>query len=300
MRKWLCFSHGSVAPHWRTTLITKIDWLSFTLTLGEGEPFPSHRMFKAVLNACYDFHNVVGQVLFAGEDFEQRKGRPPYSLGYARADAGCYIFCHPTLPHFLVEITGRGCDKLAGDERASAFLGKVAEHLTRLDVASDMLCETSPLVFAEARDAGRFKSHSEFVSATGTTCYVGSRTSDRYARVYRYNAPHERAHLLRAEHVLKAEQAKATAQAILANGLPAVTVALGRAFGWHGLDWTPDDVSEAEIAVWRPEMHSGKTLFWLNNAVAPAMLKLCREQKFDAAQWLQDNVISKLPASGNL
>lgn len=281
-------------------MITKIDWLSFTLPIGQGEPLAPHRMVQYISEALYDFSPVVFEGIFGDYSYEQRKGRPPYSIGYARSDAGCYIFCHPLLPHFLIELTGQGCDALSTRVNPLEFLRGVSSRLTRIDVASDMLCDTDPLAFAALRNEGRFKSHSEFVSETGITAYVGSRTSNRYARVYRYNPPHERAHLLRAEHVLKAEDAKATALSILESGLPAVTVALGNAFGWTHASWTPQAVERAEIAVWRPERHSGKTMYWLNAAVAPALVKLCRESGFDAEAWLRDNVLTKLASSDKL
>lgn len=281
-------------------MITKIDWLSFTLSIGQGEPIAAHRMVENIATTVYDFSPVVFAGIFGDYKYEQRKGRAPYSIGYSRSDAGCYIFCHPVLPHFLIELTGQGCSSLARNCDPLEFLGAVQSRLTRIDIASDMLCDTNPIVFAEARNLGRFKSHSEFVSETGTTAYVGSRTSNRYARVYRYNLPHERAHLLRAEHVLKAEDAKATALSILADGLPAVTVALGQAFGWSHVDWTPNNVEAAEIAVWRPERHSGKTMFWLNSAVAPALIRLAKDTGFDVQAWLEQEVLTKLKSDDNL
>jgi len=275
-------------------LITKIDWLSFTLPIGEGEPIAPRRMVENIATTVYDFSPVVFAGIFGDHKYEQRKGRAPYSIGYGRSDAGCYIFCHPVLPHFLIELTGQGCSALSNDCDPLEFLRAVAPRLTRIDIASDMLCNTNPLEFAALRNDGRFKSHSEFVSESGTTAYVGSRTSNRYARVYRYNPPHERAHLLRAEHVLKAEDAKATAHQILSAGLPAVTVALGEAFGWTHADWTPKDVQAAELKAWRPERHAGKTLFWLNCAVAPALVRLARETGFDVQEWLKAEVLTKL------
>jgi hypothetical protein len=281
-------------------LITKIDWLSFTLPIGDGEEIAAHRMVENIATTVYDFSPVVFAGIFGDYKYEKRKGRAPYSTGYARSDAGCYIFCHPVLPHFLIELTGQGCSTLSHNCDPLEFLRAVQPRLTRIDVASDMLCDTNPLEFAALRDQGRFKSHSEFVSETGTTAYVGSRTSNRYARVYRYNHPHERAHLLRAEHVLKAEDAKASAQSILDNGLASVTVALGSAFGWTHASWTPQDVKAAEIAVWRPERHAGKTLFWLNSAVAPALIRLAKETGFDVQAWLAEEVLTKLNPDDNL
>ena len=275
-------------------MYTKIDWLSIVLPIGQGEPLPSHHMFNAMLEACYNVSFEFGKCIFAGRDFEPKKGRAPYNRSFARDDSGCYLFCNPVLPHFLIELTGKGCDALSVDPDAFKFLGSAQPYLSRIDIAADMLCDTNPLEFAAARDAKRFKTHSEFVSSSGTTCYIGSRESNRYARVYRYNAPHERAHLLRAEMVMRHEDARSTAYSVLQDGLPAVTVALGRAFGWKHADWQPDKVTPAELAVWRPERHSGKTMFWLNSAVAPAILKLCKETGFDATAWLRDNVLSKL------
>lgn len=275
-------------------MYTKIDWLSIVLPIGQGEPLPSHHMFDAMLEACNTLSPIVRKCLFSGHHFEPKKGRAPYNRSFARDDSGCYLFCNPVLPHFLIELTGKGCDALSTDADAFKFLGSVQPNLSRIDVASDMLCDTDPITFAHERNAKRFKTHSEFVSSSGKTAYIGSRESNRYARVYRYNPPHERAHLLRAEHVMRHEDARSTAYSILQDGLPAVTVALGAAFGWTNASWTPESVTAAELAVWRPERHSGKTLFWLNSAVAPALVKLCRETGLDATQWLQDNVLSKL------
>lgn len=280
-------------------MLTKIDWLSFSLPIGEGNPLPSHRMADYVAQAVSDFSPVVFDVLFTGYEFEQRKGRAPYSIGWARNDNGVFIFAHPNLPHLLIEVTGKGCDAVSQTTQETEFVIAVQPRLTRIDIASDMLCETNPLDFAALRDVGRFKSHSEFVSESGTTAYVGSRTSDRYARVYRYNPPHERAHLLRAEHVLKGQQAKLTALAVLQQGLPAVTVALGVSFGWSHPSWTPDDVGTAILEVWRPERHAGKTMFWLNSAVAPAMRKLLREADFDPVAWIYENVVNYKPTDNS-
>jgi hypothetical protein len=275
-------------------MITKVDWVSFSFPVGHGEAIAPHHLLETILGDFYDFAPTAFNEITKGYEWEQRKGRAPYSVGFIRSDNGCSLFAHPNLSHALVELTGRGCESAATLGTLNLILGETASRLTRIDIASDMLTETSPLTFAPLRDAKRFKSHSEFVSESGTTCYVGSRTSDRYARVYRYNAPHERAHLLRCEHVLKAEQARSTALAVIHDGLQAVAKTLGEAFGWSHTDWEPDSDASAEIPVWRPERKEGKTLFWLNDTVAKTLIRLHKEGVLDATQWLRHNVLSQL------
>jgi len=240
-----------------------------------------------------DFSTLVADGLLRGKDFEPTKGRAPYSMGFARSDHGLYIYAHPNLSHVLFEFTGQGCDSLKSDDNPLGILEALADRLTRIDIACDMLTEVRPTEFVSKRDAGRFKTHSEFVSDTGETCYVGSRSSARYARVYRYNAPHERSHLLRVEHVCKGKDAGLTAKAILANGIARTTVALGAAYGWSHSAWQTENVTAAELSTWRPERHAGKSLFWLNASVAPAIKRLVREHGFDARAWI-DTVLGEV------
>lgn len=271
-------------------MITRIDWLSFTLKTDgyEGIQWSSwDDMLAHIIRA------EVGEgseFMHFEENWELGAGRTPYAHSYRRHDNGISIFFHPNLKHFLIEVTGRGCERIMSEGGEKTFLEGVRSRLTRIDVATDILCDVSPLEFSAQREEGRFKSHSEFVSESGTTCYIGSRTSDRYARVYRYNAPHERSHLLRVEVVVKAENAKRCADAILTDGLDAVTVNFGLAFGWKHPVWAPDDIHPAELRMWRPERHEGKTLFWLSKTIAPLLVRLHAEGSLDAGQWFRENV----------
>jgi Uri superfamily endonuclease len=169
-------------------------------------------------------------------------------------------------------------------------LEAVAPHLTRLDIACDILTETRPLDFVTKRNPGRFKSHSEVFSESGETCYVGSKQSNRYARVYRYNAPHERAHLLRVEYVIRAEDAVLTANALLQSGQDAVAKSLGRQYGWYHEDWNVEDTSDARLVAYRPDRREGKTLYWLNDTIAPLLVRLAREGIIDPDLWFYENV----------
>lgn len=275
-------------------MLTKIDWISFTVrrVVEEGDTERSALgqgwdALEELWEDCYNALNVT-------HDWTWQKGRKPYAASYRSPDNGVAIFVHPRLDHILFEISGRGCDTLAKYEHAEAFLESIAGRLTRLDVAVDMHTDTSPTDFLAEREMKRFKSSGIQTSESGITCYIGSRTSNRYACVYRYNPPHERSHLLRSEFRMKAEDAEYCARAILAEGLPAVAKTLGDQFGWRHPDWQPDAEDAAILRVWRPERGAGKTLFWLADTIAPLLVKLHNEGSINLHSWLAENVLPSL------
>lgn len=277
-----------------------IDWLSFTgkRTVGDGDT--EQKALADVFTYLDEIDPVILDVMNVTDDWKWDNGRKPYRASFRRPDFGMSIYVHPNLPHFLIEITGKGCASLGEDYRAPRFLEKISERLTRLDLACDMLTDTRPLDFVAQRVEGRFKAHSEVVSETGETCYIGSRSSNRYARVYRYNEPHERAHLLRVEYVVKAEDAKLTAQAIIKHDPYIIAKSLGEQYGWKHPVWSVDAPTEDELRAYRPERRQGKTLFWLNDTVAKLIVKLHREGTIDASEWFATNVLHNLEGNDTL
>lgn len=276
-------------------MLTKIDWISFSFPADFPEGLTNAQLFHRMDLFLANLHGLLPDLLDLRHFTLSDKGRAPYKYSYRHPSNSIVVFFGVGVPHALVEISGQGCDWLEGNGQLLNVLALCKKRLTRLDIATDILTAITPLEFVAQREETRFRTHSEFVSETGTTCYIGSRTSNRYARVYRYNPPHERAHLLRIEYVVKAEDAKATAQAVLESNASATANALGDAFGWQHSVYDTDAPETPEIAVWRAERHEGKTLYWLADTVAPLLVRLQREGILDATQWLHDNVLSKLP-----
>lgn len=274
-------------------MLCKIDWISFSIPMDTSKMEVEQDAPAEVINSLERLHADLPEWLALGEEFEARNGRAPYRTSWARHDDGLRIFTHPALSHALVEITGRGCDALQDLSKTNDVLKAVAGRVTRLDLACDILTTTQPKDFAEERHVGRFKSHSYVTSESGSTFYVGAKTSDRYCRVYRYNEPHERSPLLRVEYVIKAETAKLMVGSILEQSIRPVVASLGDTFGWLHNDWRMTD-ERAELAVYRPDRKSGKTLFWLSDTVAPLLVRLAKEGVLDVTQWFDENVQSRL------
>jgi DNA relaxase NicK len=129
--------------------------------------------------------------------------RRPYRTGVF-FDNGWRVFWggHTNI---LVEITGRGCAAINPLTYLANLLQLQHDRLrllriTRLDIAEDYQTDLSP--FDAVTQWGindRIKTRNVHNSQSGQTFYVGSRRSDRFVRVYRYNEPHPRADSLRVE-----------------------------------------------------------------------------------------------------
>jgi len=255
---------------------THVDWLTFTIPMvyfgAEGDAYANaiQAGFKDMFGA------ELRGMAFGGEWERQERSRAPYTDAWVMKGQGVTLFASPNLTHACIEISGQGCEMLLDPENT---LGKVIfaakERVTRIDVAVDIETAVRPLEFVGEVKHERMRTSGHVVSDTGETCYVGSQKSERYARVYRYNAPHPRAHLLRVEHVYRKDYAKKVASAISENGMESIARASGDAFGWSHSIWQTDVVDSADISVTRERGNAGSTVYWLVNSVAPAFRRLC-------------------------
>lgn len=260
---------------------SKIDWLSISLPYSSvvSPDFDSGKpKFRS------EVQNEMPHIaawINSFDDFKQGKGRKIFSHSAHSSIGGFTVYWNPTRPFSLVEFTGTGCKMLRQHEELARFINLYKDMLTRIDIASDLECDTAPKAFAELRNTKRFKSYCEISSETGETYYVGSQKSDRYCRVYRYSAPHPRSALLRVEFVLRDNDAKQFAHSLQMSRLSSLVSALGNTFGFTHSSWT-EKRSDAPLKGYPRETGQGKTERWLLTQVLPAIEKLL-ENDGDAA-----------------
>jgi len=272
---------------------THIDWLTFTLTLryeGEG----SEAYACAIRNGFVDaFGTVLADRVFAGNFTLKDRSRAPYKHAYADTLLGISVFASPTLTHFCVEISGQGCERLIELGAMNEVLTAIHKRCTRIDIACDIETQVRPTEFIECLTHERMRASGYQKSETGETCYVGSQKSDRYARVYRYNAPHPRSHLLRVEHVFRRENAKSVAVQCCSHDMENIAIAAGKAFGWKHPIWVTSEYGSLDISATRERGRTGNTVFWLVNQCAPAFKKLVQTGAIrNAEEFLQTYFMS--------
>jgi len=255
---------------------THIDWLTFTIPM----------VYFGVEDDAYadaiaqGFADIFGWKLrasvFGGAWEKQERSRAPYVDAWVQPEGGVTLFASPNLIHACIEISGQGCERLLVDGLLDNVLSCCKDRVTRIDIACDIETNISPLEFVGKVSHKKMRTSGHVLSDTGETCYVGSQKSDRYARVYRYNPPHPRSHLLRVEHVYRKDYAKKVAAECANVPVDSMAMAAGRAMGWNHPVWQPSISDNIDISIVRERGNAGNTIFWMVNSVAPAFKRLCQ------------------------
>jgi len=242
------------------------DWLTFTI---KKPPFDDKLVAFEAAHSMMLLHFPELKVHHTPDGIS----RKPYS-GALRLGIGGQVMFGESLNHFCVEIHGKGCRNLEErDEFYSVATRaiKMSLNITRFDLAVDFQTDLDPEEFIERRSA-RYKSTGVMESETGKTCYVGSPKSTKRARVYRYYPPHERAHLMRVEMVMRKPDAQAALRVYLDTSPEECAAQLGNNFEWGHDMW--DLSSRDKIKSWRPDRGKASTLRWLRTQVIPALRTL--------------------------
>lgn len=265
-----------------------LDWLSFAVPFyGDKAPrtLPVGSVEQVLKDRCGE--EFVAKVLH-DQNWQNRRGRRPYSDGYANDEIGVYVWGGGHM-NFLIEFTGKGCQKLREFGLQSVVLLGLYNFATRLDVAIDIETAIRPINFATDRRIGRIKSFGTQKSESGETCYVGSKSSEQYCRVYRYEPPHPRSQYLRIETVSRKEYAKIAAEKTLSQGVSAVAQMTMNRYNFNQAP-NVSDVDETLPAPYRDRSLS-KTETWLIKQAMPALRRLAKEQEIDNVQdWLFEHL----------
>jgi len=266
-----------------------IDWISIVGRRRVDEKdWSTTDAYVTASDWLYDLCPIFRESVGSPVHWQIVKPRAPYS--YARRSDDCTrtLYVHPLSTHFTFEMSGAYCHKIPA--LMPTLLHDFAGYFSRIDLAVDMETTVTPAEFEKAVIAPRIETRSVMQSSTGQTVYIGSRTSERFARVYRYFAPHPRAHLLRAEFQLKGAYANKLAEHI-AEGetLESYAAGLGQHFGFTHECWKPGDRAQAL----RVQSHaqSGATVQWLTSTVAPLLRRMNREGKLDVELWFDQYVL---------
>lgn len=268
----------------------KVDYFSFTAELPGNMKFSTED--PQVIATALALSSLGGEIcpLVVNDIWEIYKGGRIYVWRCQQPDSGLSLSFDVAKPYFTIEFGGSACDFIRDCDLLDIILKLGQPRCTRIDLAVDIDTDDRPIDFLRNGYNSTIKSHSDIISEAGETKYVGSWNSERFARVYKYNHPNPRSHLLRVEHVHKGDWAKAYALACVEHGVAAACVAAGTHYQWSSNLW---DTSALEIPVVRnPRItpsQAGKYL-WLVKQVAPAIRKAREEGWFDLDAWLRTNV----------
>lgn len=250
-------------------MIVEIDWLSVSIPL--SSILTSAKNDPNVKSVYAARERKMLNLIMACEDLKEGGGRAPFKKTFHSKSGGFTYFESDNLPYCLIEFTGVGCEVLRSYGWMKNILQDWNDRITRLDIACDIATDIDPIKFTKGRsDENNFSSSSNVISESGITSYVGSKASNRYCRVYRYNSPHPRSDLLRVEFVLRNEYAKQCAKILVDTPIYEIIKGLYKTFGWEDFSDLIKGNGMA-LASTPKETHQGKTERWLLTQVLPAL-----------------------------
>lgn len=255
----------------------KVDWFAFSFpVIPQGDqPDTFESAVRGLMALAAP--EAYGHLLSA-EWFPTEFGRAPYSEGWTIQNTNVTIWCNPALTHATFEATGTGCEYLRSVGVFDDILKVGADRATRIDVAVDIFADIQPDEFVGAGHSGRMKASATLKSESGTTCYVGSPKSERFARVYRYAPPHPRSDAMRVEMVHRRDHAKAMAALVVQHGVERAATDAATAYNWQHEAWELRNGQRVQIDDGVTDARDAAgTIRWLLKQAAPAFQRLVRE-----------------------
>lgn len=267
----------------------KLDWFSFTFpisSVGEGDSeyllsqilmsfhdHTAHRFLGVVTNGLWQWQAVSGF-------YSSRIQCPKTLLSISWKSGNQYALC---------ELSGQAVDRVLQVISPADLSRSSRGRCTRIDFAVDIDTATTPGDFMAERGSSAFNSTSTIKSPTGETCYLGSRSGERMARVYRYAHPHPRHHLLRIEAEYKGDAAKKACAALIDASLNIVVLSSHLPFNWQHPVWQPGSAELSKIPARAYDRAGAATLLWLTKTVVPAIKKADQNGLINLFEWLDEH-----------
>jgi len=268
-------------------MIYSIDYYSYTIPT--EAPFTEGMFYEQQQRAINIFRTSVPTTAsdIVGTSWIHERGQRFYSHRWRNEHSDVAISYGQTNPHVLVEFAGKACSIFTQADALLLVISGTYARCSRIDFAVDIECQTSPKEFIASRGNKSFRSSGNKYSPTGGTEYLGGRTSERMARVYRYYEPHPRCLQLRVETEYKGAAGKAAAKFLLETDLKTACLAAHQPFKWGHPDWQPDAAQISKIPYSNYKPSNASTIRWLYGDVITALRKAVKDDLINFDEWLR-------------
>lgn len=267
----------------------KIDYIS--MTSGEFHVQPQDttvphlsvdlEAYHAWCAVCDDHFSVE-----TANEWRPVGARSGYTRSAQHPIGARYFAGHASAPP-LLELGGAACDFLQKKGQLLPLIERNIDGVTRIDLAGDITTDLRPAEFLAFGRSPRHQSAGRAVSATGETEYIGSPTSDRRCRVYRYAPPHPRCDALRVEAVLRRELAKSAALELSSRPIADVWTEALQPFSFKCPLWRQPSSSLSPRETLRNEPTAAGRLRWLEKQIRPAVIEAHKAGLIDLRVWLE-------------
>jgi len=268
-------------------MIHLIDYYAFTIPLERAWEEHMFQLNRDFVIARFLTYIPSCPVLSAKEDdWCVEKGRGFYFWRLRHNASDVTLSFGGVNPHIFVELAGQACANLDSVDELLPLIQKTCETTTRIDFAIDIETDVLPPDFVAARGDTPFSAAGNITSGRGVTNYVGGRTSERMARVYRYFEPHPRSIYLRVEVEYKRAAAKAAATLLKSKPLVDVSLSAHAPFKWQHAIWNPDIAFTERLTYRHGGRNEAGSVHWLYGTVISAVQKASNSGLINFDEWL--------------
>lgn len=271
-----------------------IDYYAFTIPTRSPFGDIDHEALEFIVKAAVTFLQLEPESFQFGLRWQVEGAKHPYKTRLRHIVTDLCLSVGSVNAHVYVELAGKACNTFDATGQLDTFIHIACDRTSRIDFAVDIETGEAPAVFSASRNNMAFKSNGHKDSPSGSTYYVGGRTSERMARVYRYEPPHPRSHLLRVEAEYKGDAGKIAAEYYLKVGVQQACIDAHQAFQWTHPTWTPSLPSQGKIPYKKYRPENASTVRWLYGDVVTALSKAVTSGLIDLDDWL-DFLRGKLP-----
>jgi DNA relaxase NicK len=270
---------------------TSIDWLTFTIPLHSPEIGDDANSLAYLFSQC---ELSLSPALFKFLSFEGeiRKAHGFYAHLMIGSNGGARLSWGGVNNHAMIEMPGTACATASQCGVMGELLTRIAERVSRIDFAGDIETDVTPLDFVTQADLRTNISRTSIDSATGLTEYIGSRSSTRFCRVYRYAEPHDRAKFLRVEFELKGKLAQAAAIKVTEIGVVKSFTIAANSYRFKHPVWASeiDNSIEGRYSAPNALRTNATRILWFKTQVTPALVQMHKDRVIDLRLWFNEVV----------
>lgn len=272
----------------------KVDFYTATTRARAGKGATTEYAERTFVQDIGNLWGGVFSHISSYDDFTQGDKQPRYTLSLRDGLTGVQFGVGGTTETIRLDASGVPCERLRGMVYAdgSTALDRVIlatnQNTTRLDICADFDHPVPPHFIWENSGTIRIKAGAFEFSETGWTYYVGSRGSDRFAKIYLYESPHPRCKQTRVEYQLRDDYANAARES-LSNGetLERLYKRTTNTFGVRLVQEILDTGDYGKFTASRAKNPDPDTLKWAWDTCFPALVRLVRDGDFNIELYAQ-------------
>lgn len=262
-----------------------VDWLSYTLKWG-SKYLPVSFKHRSLVVLAENVSGHIGQWM-------QGKGFKGYTVGIHSLDVdGLSVFMHPSRPDMGIHVSysGRALARMAIPDLLR-FVHEAGGSVTRLDIAVDVFHQWDIRELKRAADAKEWdckvKKKPVLLDGEGLTLYIGSRTSEKFLRIYDKAAESGTPFAwTRIELECKAEFARGVFGHLVMNGWDRIPNLIRGFCDFNkNAAWRKEMMNtHPALSIPKAERHSD-TDTWLLTSVMPSLVKRLNESEEFRLRW---------------